>query len=238
MDSEGETFKLYHKNVQCFTYQIENGATFRAILISDLHVARFHSKHESISQIVAHLRTIIDRNQANLIFICGDIIHFKLFVGYKDWIEVYSALEELGVEIHVIPGNHDRFRNKKVMSKFHGRNVHLHLEDLIKIIPPNGRTVVLGHDVRNDKKVHGSYHVRIWFRSLREQFSNYIDQDSFLILGHLHEEQESKDGLTKSLMPYSYDLRVFYYGFLFLNENQEIDSLFEYQEGNWHSMII
>ena len=78
----------------------------------------------------------------------------------------------------------------------------------------------------------------MWFRSLRNQFNDIIGADSLLILGHLHEDEISEDGLTKSLMPYSYDLHVFFYGFLSLNSNQEIDAEFIYQEGSVETMII
>ena len=236
--SNDKTLWLHHKKASVFTYEIAEGQDFRAILISDLHIARFCQNSESISQICDHLREIINEKNANIIFICGDIIHFKLSVRYFHWLEAYSKFDELGVEIHVIPGNHDRFKHKKVSEYFHGANVHLHSEELIKIVPPNGRAVVLGHDVHNDRRVHGTKKIRMWFRSLRNQFNDIIGADSLLILGHLHEDEISEDGLTKSLMPYSYDLHVFFYGFLSLNSNQEIDAEFIYQEGSVETMII
>ena len=235
-----ETLHLFHKNASVFTYEIEPETEFRAIVISDLHIARFHQKSESIQSIIDHLRVIIEQHNANLLFICGDIIHFQLSVRYFDWIEAYSVFETLGIEVHVIPGNHDRWKYKKVYEHYKSKsvNVHLHPDDFIKIVPMNGRKIILGHDVHNDKRVHGTRKVRAWFNSLRKQFSNIIGPNDLLILGHLHEDIVSADGLTKSLMPYSHDLRVFYYSFLYINEDDQIEATFTYQEGSVDTLII
>lgn len=235
-----DTLYLFHKDASVFTYEIVPGAEFRAIVISDLHIARFHPKSESIQSIVDHLRAIIEQNNANILFICGDIIHFQLSVRYYDWIEAYTAFETLGIEVHIIPGNHDRWKYKKVFNHFQNKSVHVHLhsDDFIKIIPRNGRKVILGHDAHNDKRVHGVHKVQAWFNSLRKQFSNIIGPNDLLIMGHLHEDIISEDGLTKSLMPYSHDLRVFYYAFLSINSDDQVEANFTYQEGSIDTLII
>lgn len=240
MHDDGSTYMLLNHQVTVYTYHIERGTGFRAIVISDFHVARFHPISESIHSLISHLRAIIQQNNANVLFICGDIIHFKLSVRYTNWIDVYTALEELGIETHVIPGNHDRWKNKKVMEHFspHSNHVHLHPCDLIRISPPQGKQFFLGHDLRNDKRVHTDDKVKKWFRSLRHQFINIIHPDDMLILGHVHGDFISNDRLTKSLMPYSLDLKVFYYGLLVLNSEEEIEISYSYQEGSEDTMII
>ena len=85
----------------------------------------------------------------------------------------------------------------------------------MRIIPSNNtRMVVMGHDVKNDLKVHGKRLVREWYNLLRTEFSELIPENALMILGHQHERVISQDKLTISIFPYSVDYESFQYGIL------------------------
>jgi DNA repair exonuclease SbcCD nuclease subunit len=173
------------------------------------------------------LRRVIETEHPTVIFVLGDIVHFHLFNLRRYWHAFYSQLETLGIEIHIIPGNHDRYLHGKVVKQYHSTNVHPHQNELIIVHPPgDGRKVVLGHDLRNDKRVHGTTAVRLWFAALRATFARAIDPDALLVLGHVHERISAEDGLTESLLPFSFDYNAYGYGIVEMGHDGVLSTRF------------
>ena len=202
--------------VSRFDYVIPCDATFKALVISDIHIGQYHDKEFSMDQVVDRLRRVVDLEHPTVIFILGDIIHVNLLNRTRHWVRFYEKLETLNVETHIIPGNHDRWKHSGVCSSFHGTNVHAHNDDVIVVTRDgdSGSLAVLGHDLKYDKRVHSESGVRKWYTQLRTRCAHHIPPDSLLILGHLHQLTDSVDGKTMSILPFSYDLRIWGYGVL------------------------
>ena len=207
--------RLSHLEITNFDLHISENQPFKAILISDLHIGQYQRKHASLLKLMENLRLLIEQHHPTHIFILGDIVSFKIYNIFSDWLKVYNTLEELNIEIHVIPGNHDRYQHKLVMVSFNGHFVHLHPDELIRIIPEwEEKIVCLGHDLHNDSKVHERNLVREWISLLRTTFSNLIPSNALLILGHLHDPYKFDDLLCQTILPFSDDLHSYQYGIL------------------------
>lgn len=204
---------LKNTSISSFDIFIEREIPMHAVIITDIHIGQYYKKSESREHFIRNLRSIVETHNATHVFILGDIIHKKFYNVITDWTFVYSALETLGVEIHIIPGNHDRYMNGAVMAFFRGNNVHLHGTELMRIIPAwdEKLMVCMGHDLKNDKKVHAKNETRIWYSTLRSTFHLFIPDYALLLMGHLHDQTDSKDKLTQSILPFSYDLNSYAY---------------------------
>lgn len=209
--------QVKRKNLSCFNFTPEDPEEFKALIISDLHIGQFHSRDIAMQEIVRKLREICEMQRPSVIFILGDIIHINVFNFSSYWTRFYSELEQIGVEIHIIPGNHDRWKHWAI--SYRGSHVTSHNNDLIVVTHGNLKAV-LGHDLRNDRKVHSTELVRQWYQSLRDVFSDIIDPDALMILGHLHQITDSKDHKTRSILPFSYDLRSWSYATLEISEGE------------------
>jgi hypothetical protein len=222
---------LLHPSIRSFEYVIQCDHPFKALLITDLHIGRHITHRESIHALIGSLRSVIELESPTVIFILGDIIHFRWLNVWSCLFDFYSAIESLGVPIHSIPGNHDRYLHARVAAKYNGDFVHPHQSEAIIISPPNGgRKVVLGHDLCNDKRVHGFGPVREWFAALRSTFADVIPEDALLIVGHVHEHLWSADGLSQSLPPFSADIGIFAYGILEFDDHGQITYCFRNDE--------
>lgn len=207
--------RIRFTSITAFEYVVPLDRPLKGLLISDLHIGYAVPRADSTREVVDLIRSVVDHEKITVVFILGDIIHFHPSNFPSLWLNFYSTLEALGVEVHTIPGNHDRYLHAKVVSQYAGVHVHPHQSDLIIVRPRGtGRTVVLGHDIHNDKRVHGTDNVRKWFTALRTTFRKFIQPDSLLILGHVHWREVSEDQLTHSLAPFSYDLGKLFYGIL------------------------
>ena len=175
-----------------------------------------------MDQVVAHLAHVVEVERPTVIFILGDIIHVNLGNRVSHWTTFYGKLESLNIETHIIPGNHDRWKHSGVCKSYHGTNVHAHNNDVIVVNIEGDRVsrAVLGHDLRNDRRVHSTVGIRKWYNDLRNKFRSEIPDDALLIVGHLHQILDSVDGRSMSMLPFSYDLRIWAYGVLEVAEQE------------------
>lgn len=206
---------------------VVDASNFKGLVISDLHIGYQHPKIDSMNALMPHLRQLVNDVAPTHVFILGDIIHILPISLPYHFNTFFRMLESLGLQVHIIPGNHERYNRTYVnLFKINSKTVFFHNCELMRIIPStNTRKVVMGHDLKNDLKVHGNTYVRRWFELLRNQFNDVIEHDSLMILGHLHEIVHSEDRLTISVLPYSYDYNMYCYGILEANG----DGVLEFQ---------
>lgn len=196
---------------------MEDAKNFKALLISDLHIGQNFSRRESTAEVVQHLRELCEREHPSVVFILGDVIHIRLFNKKKYWTRFYEQMETLGVEVHIIPGNHEKWYYWYI--SYDGPRVHSHHSELI-IVTHKKLRAALGHDVKNDRKVHSTAEVREWYQALRDTFPEVIHSDTLLILGHLHQATDSKDHKTRSIRPFSHDLNCWDYAVLEISDDE------------------
>jgi len=203
---------LVPKNVIIEYEDIRYSGDFRALLISDLHIGFCQPVEEGKYSLFLKIKDLITDENANYVFILGDIVHFRFYRFVDSWISFYNLLDTIGTPICIIPGNHDRYMHGMVNFFSRYRNVSIINKELLRIfVNDSPIPLILGHDLKNDKKVHGDDLVRSWFSMLRSLFS-FIPQESLMIVGHTHETVVSDDQLTYSISPFSYDLGYYEYG--------------------------
>ena len=207
--------RLTNTNIKAFNFTIPQGAPFKAVIISDLHIGQFGSKDEATESIIANLQRAVASENATHVFILGDMIHLGAFNLPRHWTALFKALERIGVEVHAIPGNHDRVMFRVACKEYKGTRVFPHnCHAMVIRQAVEGPTAVLGHHLNNDKKVHATHDVRLWYKALRRTFDDVIKEDALLVLGHLHQVTDSEDGLTKSVLMFSHDLHSWAYAVL------------------------
>lgn len=221
------TFK--HHSIRIFDIGIDPSPSFKAILVSDLHIGFRSKKSQNRRAIVEKLRALVQLEHATVVFILGDIVSYKVWNIPKDWTKTFRAFESIGVPVHILPGNHDRYE-EWMFGDYRGTNVHYYKTELIRLIPSNStRMVCLGHDFKNDKKIHDVNGVRSWFNTIREVFHEHISDDSLLVTGHVHEHIHSLDNLSHCILPYSIDHSCFQYGILTFNQDNIFEVTFHHQ---------
>lgn len=210
-----QKLELKSKSINALDIPIDvNG--FKGLVISDLHIGYVHNKIDSMNYLMKRLHKLVKAVKPTHLFILGDIIHIGLFNLPSQFNAFFRRLEQLKIPVHIIPGNHERYVKSFVdFFSIKSEMVFFHNYELMRIIPSNNtRMVVMGHDVKNDLKVHGKRLVREWYNLLRTEFSELIPENALMILGHLHERVISQDKLTISIFPYSVDYESFQYGIL------------------------
>lgn len=214
-DAAENRMRLKNRDIRSFEFTIQQGQRFRAIIVSDLHIGQHKNRAESTRAVVANIRQIVASEGATHVFILGDMIHLRATNLPRHWSNLFRELESVGIEVHTIPGNHDRFWHKVACKSYRGVNVHPHQCHVIVVRQEaGGPSAVLGHHLNNDMKVHMECEVREWYRALRSTFSDIIDEDALLVLGHLHQVTDSVDQKTRSVLMFSNDLFVWAYSVL------------------------
>lgn len=212
---------LKSRHITPFDFTIPRGAQFKAVIVSDLHIGQHKSKAVSTEAVVSNIRRVVESEHATHVFVLGDMIHLGVNIP-GDWKRLFCELERVGVEVHTIPGNHDRIWHKIACKAYKGTRVHPHQCQVIVVHQEaGGPTAVLGHHLNNDMKVHMESEVRAWYSALRSGFSDIINDDALLVLGHLHQLTDSVDGKTQSVMMFSNDLDVWAYAVLERRDDTE-----------------
>ena len=83
--------------------------------------------------------------------------------------------------------------------------------------------MIFGHDLKNDKKVHGDEITHEWIRMLRETFHDIIPDESLMVLGHLHDFVITRDKQNVTVLPFSCSLHCFMYTILTPGENGKFE---------------
>jgi predicted phosphodiesterase len=186
---------------------------FRALLVSDFHLAKSLPFERSAAAVLAALTDVAAREAVTAVFVLGDVIHSQR--DPANYIPFYHSLESLGIEVNVIPGNHDRRKHPAIVARHKGRNVRLCTADVILLVSQNRtRAVALGHDLRNDLGVRTEDFVAKWLALLRTSFSDHIPGDALVVLGHVHAFNTAEGGMSYTIPPFSEDMHVFQYGVL------------------------
>ena len=211
-----ENIRLISTNVKSFDIDVSCD-NFKGLIITDLHIGyQFHVK-ESVFMLIPKIQRLIEQVQPTCVFILGDLIHIgarHIFPG--DWTSFFRKLERLNIETHIIPGNHEKYMRGLIATFYYPHaKVRFHSVELIRLLPTNGtRIVAMGHDLRNDNKVHSNRGLSSWVHMLRTSFSRLIPPDALLVLGHTHQNFVSSDRLTYTIDTFSVDYPVRCYGLL------------------------
>lgn len=96
---------------------------FRALLVADLHLgkdATFRAAgipvpSGSTTETLASLSSISQRFNAEQVFVLGDLWHHQASEALEDW------LITCAVEVHLVPGNHDR----KALKQLHPKGLNV-----------------------------------------------------------------------------------------------------------------
>jgi calcineurin-like phosphoesterase family protein len=203
---------LEPRGVSSFDYPLQADARFRGLLITDFHISR-HCLESEIQKFSIYLHGLVQYEYPTVLFILGDLIHG----GGKpsEYFQLFTAIETLGIDCHIIPGNHDLIRFRAVVGEWRGKHVHLHMNDLIVVLAGDGsRNAVLGHDLGQCKTVRGQEKTRRWFQLLRQTYEHAIPQGALLVLGHVHELHRSADRLSWSIPRFAVGANEFNYAIL------------------------
>ncbi|KAI5548462.1 metallo-dependent phosphatases family [Trichomonas vaginalis G3] len=199
-------------------------ADTKIVAISDLHVGQFESTANNTPKMVDKIRELVEKVKPTALFILGDIIHFKFYRIPTSWLDFYRLLDTINIPIYVIPGNHDRYLHDYVKNHFQGTNVHLlNVEIMCVYVEGYPHPVIFGHDLKNDKKVHGDEITHEWIRMLRETFHDIIPDESLMVLGHLHDFVITRDKQNVTVLPFSCSLHCFMYTILTPGENGKFE---------------
>lgn len=208
MEIKLSTTKIEHADIHLETDPQQT----KIAVISDLHVGQFEKASRSGEKTYNKIKELVEKEHPTALFMLGDIISFKVYHALSAWTKFYKLLEALNIPIYVIPGNHDRYMHRAVKSFYDEKNVHLYNVELLRVFVPGYQTpLIFGHDLKNDKRIHGVEITRKWIHALRTTFHDQIPDESLMFLGHLHDFVRSTDKLTTTVMPFSNSLENYMY---------------------------
>lgn len=180
---------------------------FPSIVITDLHLARFSEDYsKALGDLLYNLKKVIAMEKAKSVFILGDLFQSRRERKITDYIALLKALEDLGVEMHVIPGNHDRSAVKHHPGMWTGKNVHFHVVNMMHF----GK-FYLSHDLHQASLSN-------FVLTIRSKSPIPLPADALLLLGHLHCQRTANHGLTQIIPPFSPDIRRYAYAVLSCDE--------------------
>ena len=121
---------------------------------------------------------------------------------------ILTKLEEFGIEINIIAGNHDRHFRKTI--NYTGTYVHFYQDDIIKLNFVDGSpSIYLAHDMLCPSKLQHDHSRIRWFNFNRKNFSHVVPETSLVIFGHTHVKFETEDKKSCSIAPFSFDIGEF-----------------------------
>ena len=225
--SEPTQIRRITQTITNYDLTLENTGSLKFLVFSDLHICQHVNLTRSCEILIDTISNLINSIHPSHIFILGDIVHVFVFHTPNYWTTFYEKLEQFNLPVYVIPGNHDRYIHSFVKLCYHGRNVHLKNVEILRVFVEGYQyPLIMGHDLKNDRKVHSQTLVRRWIQMLRSTYSNLIPEQSKMILGHLHDAYQFNEEKTYTLEPFSPSLGVFYYGVVTPNSNNDFDITF------------
>lgn len=165
---------------------------FPSIVITDLHLARFSEDYsKALADLLYYLKKVIAMEKAESVFILGDLFQSRRGRKITDYIALLKALEDLGVEMHVIPGNHDRWAVRHHPEMWTGKNVHFHVVCMMHF----GK-FYLSHDLHQASLSN-------FVLTVRSKAPIPLPADAMLLLGHMHCQRTANNGLTQIIPPFT-----------------------------------
>lgn len=176
------------RKIQSFDVQLQSvGWDVKVLIVSDTHFGCRGPIKNEIEKFVCRLQFIQDEHHPTMIFILGDTFHYSYSSATTYWSRLLNCLEKVKIDVHIIPGNHERKHFEYVKAIQTPPNVHIHDVEIIRLVRNQNVLLVGGHDLRNDNKAHGSKRITEWVNALRREFANKIPPNAFVVLGHTHE---------------------------------------------------
>ncbi|OHS94959.1 Ser/Thr protein phosphatase [Tritrichomonas foetus] len=198
-------------------------SSFRALVLSDMHFNQKEKLSFSLPIVLRKISKLIIDQNINIIFLLGDIVEqYQSPTSAEDLKTVFSAFEQLGIPIYIIPGNHDRslFNNTSYDTRF--KNIHLLKTTLMFIENPNSppntyRRIYMAHEMENNFKLEGPQK-NVFPIKLKEFFKDVFTENDFLLIGHIHRHILDLSKNCGSVGQYSYDYKRESYAII-TNEN-------------------
>ncbi|RLF20307.1 MAG: hypothetical protein DRJ68_05110, partial [Thermoprotei archaeon] len=159
------------------------------LVVTDLHIGYelalqkqgIYIPKSTYTRTKSSLRTMIEEAQAEKLVILGDVKHEFGVPSDQEWIEVKDLLrwlQELGVEVHVVRGNHDNYIIS-ILKRF-GAGLHdpsmvvdeymlAHGHKPLEEVPDDVEVILIGHE-------HPAIAVKGYF-GVKEKFKCFLRGD-------------------------------------------------------------
>lgn len=192
-----------HCDVTIVQYDIQN--KLKAIVLTDVHFGKFFPASQSIPKLFNYLKKIVEMNNANIVFLLGDIFDVKA-LDVKDGQTFIDTFSSFPIPIHFISGNHDRIFYKKL--NIHG-SIHYCPTRVMKIESQiTHKFLFFAHDFGNSYKLT-KHEIQSFIWSNKRAQKKLMSLKDWLIIGHTHYLCINKEKRFASLAPFSFDLNKF-----------------------------
>ena len=208
-------------------YEIPYDKYMRALVFSDFHIGLDVNSTKSISSIFQEILNLIIYHEANTLFILGDNIEDFEKQWKNDIENLINTIEQLNIKTYLISGNHDRrvldnfIENKKFSNLIFIKDYSFFITHP-NPLNNNIKRIFFGHDFGNSLWLNSNQN-EYFIKGLKKIFSNMINKEDYLIIGHTHKNLYLKNDNCASIDSFSFKRTLNSYAFVTFDENININ---------------
>lgn len=221
--SFGQLFQcpLVCTDLSAFTVPIPEDSPARVLLVSDTHLGATIDWRRSLDMFMEHIRAVIAAESITHICHLGDLCDGSLTNGAVVLPEALGRLNELGLPVFVIGGNHDRelYGGLKWPSD---TNVTPVAPCNAMLIERGGLKLYLAHDLQNNYRIRCKF--AFSFVTWLKEGNKKIRKEDWLIIGHTHTSIITPWERVGCIGQFSPEINACGYGIIDMAENVNIET--------------